>query len=148
TEYDWGWFGRLVGGYFEGHPHPQDASFHVLDTNHMATKGLPATFRYNDEWYNFKKLHPDNNVLITIDEKSYDGGKNGENHPMVWYREYDGGRSFYTALGHSSESFQDPLHLKLIAGGIKYAIGKNQKLNYGKAKTQLPPERQRFTKTQ
>lgn len=148
TEYDWGWFGGLVGGYFEGHPHPQDASFQVLDTNHIATKGLPATFRYNDEWYNFKKLQPDNNVLITIDEKSYEGGKNGENHPMVWYREYDGGRSFYTALGHSSESFQDPLHLKLIVGGIKYAIGKNQKLNYDKAKTQLPPERQRFTKTQ
>src|SRR5690606_14792145 len=148
TEYDWGWFGRLVGGYFQNHPHPQEATFHVLDTLHAITNGLPATFSYHDEWYNFKKLNPDNNVLVTIDESSYEGGKNGENHPMVWYREYDGGRSFYTALGHSSESFKDPLHLKLILGGIQYAIGKNHKLNYSKAKSQLPPERQRFTKTQ
>src|SRR5690606_11847775 len=148
TEYDWGWFGRLVGGYFANHPHPQEATFHVRDTTHVITSGLPASFTYHDEWYNFKKLNPDNNVLITIDESSYEGGAHGEEHPMVWYHEFDGGRSFYTALGHSSESFQDPLHLKLILGGIKYAIGKNLKLNYSKAKTQLPPEPQRFTKTQ
>ncbi len=148
TEYDWGWFGRLVGGYFLGHPHPQEATLHVVDSLHPATQGLPATFTYHDEWYNFKKLNPDNSVLVTIDESTYQGGKNGEDHPMVWYREYDGGRSFYTALGHSSESFSDPLHLKLILGGIQYAIGKNLKLDYSKAKTQLPPESQRFVKTQ
>ena len=148
TEYDWGWFGRLVGGYFKGHPHPQEATFHVVDSVHPATQGLPGTFTYHDEWYNFKKLNPDNKVLVTIDESSYQGGSNGENHPMIWYHEYDGGRSFYTALGHSSESFSDSLHLKLILGGINYAIGKNLKLNYSKAKTQLPPERQRFVKTQ
>lgn len=148
TEYDWGWFGRLVGGYFKSHPHPQEATLQVVDSLHPATQGLPETFTYHDEWYNFKKLNPDNKVLVSIDENSYEGGENGENHPMIWYHEYDGGRSFYTALGHSSESFSDPLHLKLILGGIKYAIGKNLKLNYSKAKTQLVPERQRFVKTQ
>lgn len=148
TEYDWGWFGRLVGGYFKGHPQPQEATLHVVDSLHSITRGLPETFTYHDEWYNFKKLNPDNNVLITIDESSYKGGDNGDNHPMVWYHEYDGGRSFYTALGHSSASFSDSLHLKLILGGIKYAIGKNLKLNYSKAKTQPVPERQRFVKTQ
>ena len=148
TEYAWGWFGRLVGGYFKGHPKPQEANFHVVDSLHPATQGLPETFTYHDEWYNFKELNPDNTVLLTIDEDSYDGGDNGENHPMVWYHEYDGGRSFYTALGHSSASFSDSLHLKLILGGIKYAIGKNLKLDYSKAKTQPIPERQRFVKTQ
>lgn len=148
TEYDWGWFGRLVGGYFKGHPHPQEATFHVVDTVHPATAGLPETFTYDDEWYNFRDLAPENKVLVTIDETSYRGGDNGDHHPMVWYQEFDGGRSFYTALGHSTESFIDPLHLKLILGGIRYAIGKNLKLDYSRAKTELPPERQRFVKTQ
>lgn len=148
TEYDWGWFGRLVGGYFKGHPHPQEATFHVVDSLHPATEGLPATFSYNDEWYNFKDLSSENNVLVTIDEGSYEGGDNGAEHPMVWYHEYDGGRSFYTALGHSDASFSDPLHLKLILGGIKYAVGKNLKLNYNKARTQLPPDPQRFVRKQ
>ncbi len=148
TEYDWGWFGRLVGGYFKGHPHPQEATFHVVDTVHPATAGLPETFTYHDEWYNFKDLAPEQQVLVTIDESSYQGGDHGDHHPMVWYQEFDGGRSFYTALGHSTESFIDPLHLKMILGGIRYAIGKNLKLDYSKAKTQLPPERQRFVKTQ
>src|SRR5690606_11057414 len=146
TEYDWGWFGRLVGGYFKGHPHPQEATLHVVDSLHPATEGLPATFTYHDEWYNFKNLSPENNVLVTIDEDSYEGGDNGEDHPMVWYQEYDGGRSFYTALGHSDASFSDSLHLKLILGGIKYAVGENLKLNYNKASTQLPPNPQRFVK--
>ena len=148
TEYDWGWFGRLVGGYFKGHPHPQEATLHVVDTLHAATAGLPSTFTYNDEWYNFKKLNPENKVLVTIDEDSYEGGDNGADHPMVWYHEYDGGRSFYTALGHSDASFSDPVHLQLILGGIQYAVGDNLKLDYGKATTQLPPNPQRFVKKQ
>ena len=39
------------------------------------------------------------NVLVKIDEKSYQGGKNGDDHPMSWYHEFDGGRSFYTQYG-------------------------------------------------
>lgn len=148
TEYDWRWFGRLVGGYFRGHPHPQEATFHVQDTLHPATQGLPETFSYHDEWYNFKDLNPDTRVLVTIDESSYKGGMHGDNHPMVWYHEYDGGRAFYTALGHSDESFSDPLHLKMILGGIQYAIGDNLELDYSKARTQMPPESQRFVRTQ
>lgn len=148
TEYDWGWYGRLVGGYFRNHPRPQQATFHVVDSLHPATKKLPSTFSYQDEWYNFKKLNPDINVLVTIDESSYEGGENGEQHPMVWYHDYDGGRSFFTALGHSDASFSDSTHLKILLGGINYAIGKNHKLNYAKAKSQPVPERQRFKKTQ
>ncbi|MBK1439092.1 ThuA domain-containing protein [Parapedobacter sp. ISTM3] len=148
AEYDWGWYGRLVGGYFHNHPKPQEATFHVVDTQHPATEGLPATFTYHDEWYNFKKLNPDVKVLVSIDEKSYEGGENGENHPIVWYHDYDGGRSFFTAFGHSDASFSDSLQLKILLGGINYAIGDNLKLNYSKAKTQPVPERQRFVKTQ
>lgn len=147
-EYDWRWYGRMNGGYFKNHPRPQLATFHVVDSLHPATKDLPATFSYNDEWYNFSQLNPEANVLITIDENSYRGGQNGEQHPMAWYHDYEGGRAFYTALGHSEASFTDSLHLKHFLGGIKYAIGDNQKLNYRKAKSKPVPEQQRFVKTQ
>lgn len=148
TEYDWGWYGRLVGAYFKNHPMPQKASFRVVRKNHPATRDLPEQFSYEDEWYNFKKISGDTKVLITIDEKSYQGGENGDPHPMAWYHDYDGGRSFYTALGHSDAAFKDSLHLDHLLGGIRYAIGKNYELDYRKAKSLPVPDRERFVKTQ
>ncbi|SEK93150.1 ThuA domain-containing protein [Parapedobacter koreensis] len=148
AEYDWGWYGRLVGAYFQDHPRPQEARFRVVNSQHPATEGLPETFTYADEWYNFKRISPDIKVLITIDEHSYEGGTHGDSHPMAWYHDFDGGRSFFTAFGHSAESFQDSLQLRHILGGIRYAIGNNEKLDYRKAKSKLVPERKRFVKTQ
>ena len=147
TEYDWGWYGRLVGAYFESHPKIQEAVLRVVDSSIAATKGIPAEWKRTDEWYNFKKLSKDVKVLMTIDEKSYEGGKLGDNHPMAWYHDYDGGRAFYTALGHTDESFSDPVYLKHLLGGIQYAIGDNKELNYSKAKSQAPPEEDRFVRT-
>jgi cytochrome c len=109
TEYDWGWYGRLVGAYFSGHPEQQEAVINVVDANNPATKHLPKQWRRKDEWYNFKKLNPDVHVLLSIDESTYKGGTNGTNHPMAWYHEYDGGRAFYTELGHTEESYAEPL---------------------------------------
>lgn len=149
TEYDWGWYGRLVGGYFNGHPPgTQSAKFIIKDKDFEATKFFPDTiWQHTDELYNFKKLNPDIHVLIDIDETSYKGGTNGNPHPMSWYHDYDGGRAFYTALGHTDESYQEENFLKHILGGIEYAIGDNLKLNYSKATTQYPPQDERFTKT-
>jgi cytochrome c len=147
TEYDWGWYGRMVGGYFSSHPATQEAKLNVVDKSHISTKHLPDTWTRKDEWYNFNKLSNDVKVLIKIDEKSYNGGTNGDNHPMAWYHDYDGGRAFYTELGHTEESFSDSLYLRHILGGIQYAVGENQELDYSRAKTQLPPEEDRFVKT-
>lgn len=121
TEYDWPWYGDLVGAYFKSHPKQQQATFHVVDRSFIATKHLPETWSRFDELYNFKYIAKGLHILITIDEKSYTGGENGENHPMSWYHNYDGGRAFYTELGHTDESYVDPLYLKHILGGIKYA---------------------------
>ena len=154
-EYDWGWYGRLVGGYFLSHPgindtfpNIQPGILQVVDKDNNATKFLPAAWKRTDEFYSYKKLSKDTKVLLKIDEKSYHGGANGDNHPMAWYHEYDGGRAFYTALGHTKESFAEDLYLKHILGGIQYAIGENKVLDYSKAKTQIPPEDNRFTKVQ
>ena len=149
TEYDWGWYGRLVGAFFSSHPKQQDAKFIIKDRKFPATSFFTDTlWQRKDELYNFKKINPDIHVLITIDESSYEGGTNGAFHPMSWYHEYDGGRAFYTALGHTDESYEEANYLKHLLAGIQYAMGDNKELNYTKAKTQLPSDEDRFTKTQ
>lgn len=147
TEYDWNWYGRLVGAYFSSHPEQQEAVINVVDAANAATKHLPKQWRRKDEWYNFKKISPDVHVLLAIDESSYKGGTNGANHPMAWYHEFDGGRSFYTELGHTEESYADPLYLQHLLAGIQYAMGDNKKLDYDKAKTPKVPDEDRFVKT-
>ncbi|MGO4289642.1 ThuA domain-containing protein [Chitinophaga sp. RAB17] len=123
TEYDWPWYNKLAGAWFLSHPNQQTATLKVVDHNHPATKDLPDEWIRKDEWYNFKNLNPDVHVLIKIDESSYTGGKNGDNHPMCWYHDFEGGRAFYTEMGHIKESYQDPVYLKHLLGGIEYAIG-------------------------
>jgi uncharacterized protein len=123
TEYGWPWYGKLVGAYFLKHPDQQKATLHVVDSTDISTKHLPTTWTRFDEWYNFKDIQPDLHVLITIDESSYHGGVNGTVHPMAWRHEYGGGRAFYTELGHTDESYSDPLYLGHLLGGIQYAAG-------------------------
>ena len=96
----------------------------MADSNFIATESLPPSFKKFDEWYNYKETHWDEvHVLLTVDEKSYTGGENGDYHPICWYHNYDGGRSFYLGLGHTKESYSESIFLKILAGGIKYAIG-------------------------
>jgi len=123
TEYDWQWFVKLVGANFLSHPKIQKAKLIVTDKANLSVMHLPGPWERTDEWYNFKNINPGIKVIMTIDETSYEGGKNGANHPMAWYHEYDGGRSYYTALGHTDESFIDPLFLQHLLGGIKYVTG-------------------------
>lgn len=122
TEYDWPWFGGLNGAYFKNHPRMQEAVFNV-ETNHISTAHLPKVWKRFDELYNFKWIGTDLNVVITIDENSYNGGQNGEHHPMAWYHEYDGGRAYYTALGHDNKSWEDPLYQQHVLGALHYAMG-------------------------
>ncbi len=147
TEYDWGWYVGLVGASFLSHPAQQVAKILVVDKNNIATRHLPDVWERKDEWYNFKTMNKDVHVLLKIDEKSYEGGKNGDNHPMAWYHDYDGGRAFYTELGHTEESYTEENYLKHLLGGIQYAMGDNKKLDYSKATTKMPPEEDRFVKT-
>ena len=122
TEYDWPWYGKLIGGYFESHPKQQEATIQILDQNHPATKHLPAEWVKFDEWYNYKNLNAEVTVLANLDETSYEGGKNGENHPIAWYQEYDGGKMFYTGLGHTEASYSNPDFLQHVWGGIEYVM--------------------------
>jgi cytochrome c len=151
TEYDWPWYGKLVGAYFTSHPNNPNVrkgQFITVDHNHLSTDSLPDRFERDDEFYNFRDFNKDIKVLVKIDEKTYEGGTNGENHPMSWYHEYDGGRAFYTAMGHTNESYQEPLVLKHIRGGLKYVLGGDdpKELDYKAVRTKRVPEENRFTK--
>ena len=126
TEYDWPWYNQLVGAYFLSHPKQQNMEVVVHDHSHLSTKMLPDRWKRFDELYNYKKIVMGIKVLATLDENTYQGGQNGQNHPFIWYREFDGGRSFYTGGGHTNESFAEPLFLEHILGGIKYAMGRKK----------------------
>lgn len=122
TEYGWPWYGELVGGYFESHPPTQNAKVRVATSDHPAVSALPDPWERRDEWYNYKDLQQGLQVLLTVDENSYQGGEDGDWHPVAWCREFDGGRSFYTGLGHTDESYGDPLFAAHILGGIKWCL--------------------------
>ena len=147
-EYDWAWYGQLAGAYFLDHPstpsNVQKGKYSVVDKNSWATQGMPDQFERSDEFYSFRNISPNIKVVLTIDEKTYIGGKNPDFHPMSWYQEFNGGRSFYTAMGHTNETFSEPLFLNHLWAGIKYAAGGDapKPLDYSKAR----PEENRFSK--
>lgn len=150
TEYGWPWYNKLVGAYFKSHPQDPNvrkATIMVKDTSFIAMKGLPERWERTDEWYNYRSIHGGIKVLATLDENTYEGGDNGDNHPIAWYHEYDGGRAFYTGGGHTDESYAEPLFLQHLLGGIQYAMGDGQPLDYTKAYAVKTPEDNRFTKT-
>ncbi|HSJ67337.1 MAG TPA: ThuA domain-containing protein [Anditalea sp.] len=126
TEYDWPWYNKLIGGQFESHPHIQTAKIITVEREHPSTFHLPSTWIWTDEWYNFKNFNDDVTVLLELDRKSYDSGKNSsESHPISWYHEFDGGRVFYTGLGHVPAVYENPLFIKHLLGGIWYAAKNN-----------------------
>ena len=144
TEYGWPWYGQLMGAYFRNHPNgTPTATVVVEDPNKASTQGLPARWTRVDEWYNFQKI--DNpvvngggddvsprtqtpiHVLLTMDESTYveSDGTDGvdDDHPIAWCKRYDGGRMFYTALGHTEATYTDANFLKHLLGGMDTAAG-------------------------
>lgn len=125
TEYDWPWYGGLVGAWFESHPRVKSAVVDVADPTHPSTRMLPRRWERRDEWYDFRdNPRGDVHVLLTLDEESYrGGGEMGGDHPIAWCHEYEGGRSWYTGGGHTRKSFSEPLFRQHVLGGIRWAMG-------------------------
>jgi len=125
TEYDWPWYGKLVGGYFDSHPsdpNVRKATIDVVSKDHPSTEHLSDSWSRTDEWYNYKDLNPNTTILLNLDENSYEGGTNGSNHPIAWYHEFDGGRSFYTGGGHTEDSFNEPMFREHLLGAIEWCL--------------------------
>ena len=150
TEYDWPWYNKLAGAYFASHPsqpNVRKATVDVLDKNHPSTTHLPDHWPRTDEWYNYRSIYSDLNILANLDENTYEGGINGSNHPIAWYHTFDGGRAFYTGGGHTDESYLEPLFVQHLLGGLNWAMGSGQPLDYSKAYAVVKPEENRLVKT-
>jgi uncharacterized protein len=131
TEYGWPWYTKMVGMMFKIHPEQQTAYLRVLDHNFPGMERFPKKLLWTDEWYEFSAAKStDLKFLVTVDEKTYNpnakwgdnvGKGMGDFHPISWYQPYDGGRAFYTALGHIPATFSDQTFLDHIYGGIYWA---------------------------
>jgi type 1 glutamine amidotransferase len=125
AEDDWAWYGELVGARFSNHPAIQEVSINVENHAHPSTAELPDVWVRDEEPYNFE-MNPRANVtvLATFDETTYQGGSLGADHPISWYHEFDGGRSWYTGLGHISQGYMVENFVKHIRGGVLWAAGR------------------------
>ncbi|MEM9646518.1 MAG: ThuA domain-containing protein, partial [Planctomycetota bacterium] len=120
-----GWYEKLIGTRLVSHPHVQDATLIVENSCHHCTAHLPKEWAIKDEWHKFSYNPREHvNVLISLDESSYQGDdavKMGGDHPFTWYQYYDGGRSFFTSLGHTVDVYKNADFQKLVEGGIVWA---------------------------
>ncbi len=123
TEYEWPWYGQLVGAWFASHPRIQQATVDVVDRKHPSTSHLDEKWVRTDEWYDYKAQPvAGTRVLCKLDTTTYEGHKMGENHPIAWCRDFESGRTFYTGGGHTKESYSDPDFRKHLLGGILWAM--------------------------
>ncbi|MCZ7456970.1 ThuA domain-containing protein [Streptomyces sp. WMMC940] len=124
TEYDWEFYGGLVGAHFHSHPQIQKATVRVEDHDHPATSHLDTAWERTDEWYNYRtNPRGQARILATLDETTYQGGTMLGDHPIAWCQTYEGGRSFYTGGGHTKESYAEPAFRQHLLGGLRYASG-------------------------
>ena len=129
TEYQWPWYQKLVGRHFIIHPAIQTAKLKVDSRIFPGLESMPDELLWTDEWYEFSDAHVDNlHYILSVDEDSFDAKADwgkvkgmGNFHPIGWYHPYDGGRAFYTALGHLGANYEDPLFLSHLYGGIYWA---------------------------
>lgn len=126
TEYEWPWYGKMIGAYFDGHPAIQEAKLEVIVPTHPSTAHLPDIWIRTDEWYNYRDIQSTIKPLINLDESSYEGGTNGDYHPIAWTHEFEGARIFYTGGGHTAGSYSEPLFLQHLSGGLAYVLGRTE----------------------
>jgi len=134
SERQWPYFQAVMGGRFLRHPKLQKFTVRVTDPDHPSTKSLPPSFEWEDECYYHDNINPDIHVLLATDpaalddpnKAGYPGDRFGGSMPLAWCHTYDGGREFYTALGHKIGHYSDPLLYKHILGGILWAMEKTK----------------------
>ena len=122
TEYDWPFYGELIVAWFESHPVVQEARVVVQAAGNPVVSFLPKPWQHRDEWYNFR-INPRGRaeILLSVDEASYEGGTMGKDHPIAWRREVGRGRALYTALGHPDEAWQESALLQHVEAALRWA---------------------------
>ena len=124
TEYDWPWYGQLVGAWFRDHTKVIPNRVKVEDAADVSMRRMPDPWPHADEWYAYRtNPRPQVHVLGSIDDSLTGENGMGGDHPIAWKRLFEGGRSWYTGMGHTKESFADPVMRSHLQGGILWAAG-------------------------
>jgi len=135
SERDWPWFWANLGGKFLYHPVIQPFDLKVVDKKNPSTAHLGDIWKWkDDECYFLNELNPGIHVLLAVDlrsvdddgKKKYPGRTFGDYFPLSWCQEFDGGRQWYTALGHKSEHYKDENFVRHLTGGIRWVISKDK----------------------
>lgn len=121
--HSWPEYGSVLGARFDGHPWTQSFAIDVVDPLHPATAHLGPTWAWHDEIYLFRALRPDAHVLLRLAEDQVDLSVAGARvpdcgFPLAWCHSEEGGRTFYTALGHFPGAWETPAYLRHLAGGL------------------------------
>ncbi len=130
SQRDWPYYWSVLGGKFVVHPKIQKFTVRVVDSAQVATKDIPAEFEWTDEFYFIEYLNPgihpvlvsDRTKLEFLDAMKVDPERFPSQTPLAWWQKFDGGRQFYTALGHNKEDYANPLLYRLIQNGIVWAM--------------------------
>ena len=122
SHYHWPWYARLIGGHFERHPAGTPMGrVTVVAPADPAVQGLPRMIERTDEWYYFGDYDPVSKVLVTLEPASI-GEQDVNPNPVAWTREINQGRIFYTAMGHTTESYSEPFFLQHVAQGLDWVL--------------------------
>lgn len=131
--YAWSWYpDTLLKARFIGHPmNPQfqSATLHIENRDDPILQGLDATWTREDEWYSFEQSPRAHGVqvLATVDEATYQPEvfgfslRMGADHPVIWKHCAGKGRVFYSALGHTAESYAEPKYRKVLENATAWA---------------------------
>ncbi len=162
TEPNWQFYTDILGARSSGKTDVQSATIKVADRVHDASKNLPAYWNRTDAWYNFTaNVRGVSHVLATVVEDPFGpqpqgqvldgiaGGTMGADHPVVWCKDFKGGRSFYTALGNTAGSFDEAAFRSHLEGAIDWTAGASDRVysdcgatvlaNYQQTKISAPP---------
>jgi type 1 glutamine amidotransferase len=120
------WYGTLCGAHFDSHPDPEAGVVLIEEANqtHFIPSCCGGRKDWVDEWYNFHRNPRENSnleILLRGDTKTFQGGKMGDDHPLAWAQEFEGGRSYFMALGHFDEAYGDEWYMGQILRGILWA---------------------------
>ena len=116
SHYHWPWYGKMIGGHFARHPQgTPTGTIRILATGETRSR--------TDEWYYFDDWDPTSHLLVTLDPQSI-GEADVNPNPMTWTRKVEGGRVFYTAMGHTTENYSEPWFLDQLAGGLDWVLGR------------------------
>ena len=129
TERNWRWFTQMMGGTFDFHPQFQEYPVWVVDSLHPSMAGIPSPWIVKDELYIMKEMNPAVRVLMVSDFSSPDFKTSspmpdtfGKVFPCVWYNNYDGGRQWFSALGHDKNDYSNPVFIRHILQGMEWAV--------------------------